>query len=817
MTLYIPIVSSKIDGFECIPIKQYDDVVDAFGTQSTSENKFKFYYDLSILNQNSDYTHVGIRFLSIDANTNPIVSKYSNGVYIAAKQSNSAGNFIEVPAHLFIQSANTVAINNIAIDPSDSIPKIITGTGPTTYRNITYQDYDLIEDSGINQYYRSQIKLINLTANNSFSYTSSKWLAVARANTSVTSGSAVITVSDATGIIKGLNASGTGVALGVTVASISGTAITLSAASTQTTTSTVLFYIGQTFLNDNLHENVSDWSYQTIMKPVFISNLIGYNSENKEYVGITDFKSRVTSSGALYTASNTASAEFFTFEFKYPVNENETVTQYEFKLFNNLKEEIDGSGLIEFQRYLDQTSVVWTNSIALVDNQTYYLSIYFKTDSGFEYTKRYQLTADYTLATLTVDFIATNDKDNGRIEFEISNAGTTSNALILLRSSIDEGYDNFKTLAVFQTENLTTTSSTKKYFYDYLIEPGMLYRYKFQSGTINSSGDIISRGASTTTSIQPQIIPDFTGSFLYGKDDVQINFIYNGQVSGFKEVKKDAFIETIGGKFPFIIRNSNLGYKQFQFSALITHVSDPTRTLRGLSYTELLSNLKRDSNDNYILSLDAKNRELNERYEDFILNGPSIFTSSTSSYVSLSNYGKNVINQQNYISRTDNYIVERQFRKKIIDWLSDGTPKVFKSDSEGLFLVKLTDISFEPVTELGRLLYSFSCTVTEIGEMNYENLVKFGLKKKKYDSTDLYLLSNINGFPVQWTANSYFPESQYFYVIDSGETRYYLVQSTGTTGTSTPSSVQASVTSTYTSSTGNYTYTFVGYQIPGTF
>ena len=55
----------------------------------------------------------------------------------------------------------------------------------------------------------------------------------------------------------------------------------------------------------------------------------------------------------------------------------------------------------------------------------------------------------------------------------------------------------------------------------------MLYKYKFQSATINNSGEIISRGASTTTSIQPQIIPDFTGSFFYGKDDIQINFIYN--------------------------------------------------------------------------------------------------------------------------------------------------------------------------------------------------------------------------------------------------------------------------------------------------
>ena len=817
MTLYIPIVPSKIDGFECIPLKQQDDSSDPFGTQSLVENKFKFYYDRSLLNQDSEYSHVAIRFLSVDSNVNPVIGKYSTGVYVASKQSNEAGNYIEVPSHLFIRPANTIMINNIAVDPADKIPKIITATSSIAYRNITYQDYELVKDSGVNKYYRSQIKLLNLTANNSFSYAENKWISVIRANTSVASGSTIITVSDSTGIVTGLNASGTGVSLGVTVASINGTTITLSAASTQTTTSAVTFYIGQDFLNNTLNDNVSDWSYQTIMKPVFISNLLGYNSDGKEFLGITDFKSRLTSSGVLYSGLNTASAEFYTFEFKYPVNEDEKVLQYEFKLYNSSKVEIDGSGLIEFERYLDQTAVSWTNNVQLLDNSTYYLSIFFKTESGFEYTKRYQLVADYTLASLTVNFIATNDKENGRIEFEISNVGTSSNGLILLRSSIDEGYDNFKTIAVFDTTNLTTTTSSKKYFYDYFIEPGILYKYKFQSGTINSSGDIISRGASTTTSIQPQIIPDFSGSFLYGKDDIQINFIYNGQVSGFRKVKKDAFIETIGGKFPFIIRNSNLGYRQFQFSALITHVSDPTRALRGLSYTELLSNLQRDSNNNYILSLDAKNRELNERYEDFILNGPQIFTSSTSTYATLSDYGKNNINQQNYINRTDNFVIERQFRKKVIDWLIDGNPKIFKSDSEGLMLVKLTEVSFEPLNELGRLIYNFSCTVTEIGEVNYENLVKFGLRKKKYDSTDLYVLSNINGFPVAWTANSYFPESQYFYVIDGSNTRYYLVQSTGTTGTTAPSSVQASVTATYTSSDGSYSFKFIGYDIPGKF
>lgn len=1056
MTIYVPIVPSRINGFECIPIKTYDNGSDVFASQTSGENKIQFFYEPSPLNQDSDYTHIAIRFLSLDSNTNPIVGKYSSGVYIAAKQSTSSQNFIEMPAHLFIQPANTVAVNNIRVDPSDGIPKIVTSVSPLAYRNITYQDYNIVENSGINKYYRSQIKLLNLTANNSFSYTSSQWRVTTKASTSVAAGSAIITVSTSSGIIAGLNVTGNGIALGATVASVSGTTITLSANSTQTTTSNVVFHIGQTFLNQDIGTNVSDWSYQTIMKPVFISNLLGFDSNGNEYIGITDFKSRNTSSLALFTASNTVSLEFFPFYFQYPQNEDEILVEYKFSLYDSLKNEIDSSGLQQTQKFLNQTNLNWTNSIALVNNDFYYLEIYFKTDSGFEYTKRYRFTAQHAFTTLSLTFNVTNDRENGRVEFEFTGVDTSSESILLLRSSLEDGYDNFNPIALFQTENMITTSSTKKYFYDYFIEPGMLYKYKFQSVNSNSLGEIISRGvtfasgaiefngtndfilsnnfinsypftletwvnldtlntdksifyisdtqstdrffglkysnsqnrfvieASNTISYQTagstiptidtwyhlagvfssptdrkiyingilngtgtqsvafnssstnrtlmglfrtqspnfyldgtlsdariwnvartadqisqnlnkrlvgdeanlidyykldstssvsvyfsgvptsslfpsstlfptianpvplvvvsdatsnansgtssgvtlvsggpfnteiEVIPDFTGSFLCGKDDIQINFIHNGQISGFNQIKKDSIIETIGGKFPFVVRNSALGYKQFQFNALITYVSDPTRSLRGLTYTELINKNDKDSTDNFSLSSNATNNRANIRYEDFLLQGPEIYSTDVSYYLTQSDNGKNYVGQQRYMNRNDNYIIEKQFRKKIIEWLNDGNPKIFKSDTEGLFLVRVSNVSFDPVVELGRTLYTFSCTLTEIGDLTYENLVKYGLRKPKYRPNDLYFISNINNFTTAWTSNTMLPQGQYFYIQDtSSQYRYYKVVTTGTTGNSTPSISQTTIDAIYTSSSGSYVYSFVGYSIPG--
>jgi hypothetical protein len=40
-------------------------------------------------------------------------------------------------------------------------------------------------------------------------------------------------------------------------------------------------------------------------------------------------------------------------------------------------------------------------------------------------------------------------------------------------------------------------------------------------------------------------------------------------------------------------------------------------------------------------------------------------------------------------------------------------------------LIKLTNISFEPINELGRLLYSFSAAAAEIDENNLSNYKKY--------------------------------------------------------------------------------------------
>ena len=75
----------------------------------------------------------------------------------------------------------------------------------------------------------------------------------------------------------------------------------------------------------------------------------------------------------------------------------------------------------------------------------------------------------------------------------------------------------------------------------------------------------------------------------------------------------------------------------------------------------------------------------------------------------------------------DMLLLERKYREKVMDWLTDGKPKLFRSATEGNMIVVLTNVSFTPFDKSERMVYSFSATATEVAEYNLENLLLYGL------------------------------------------------------------------------------------------
>lgn len=175
---------------------------------------------------------------------------------------------------------------------------------------------------------------------------------------------------------------------------------------------------------------------------------------------------------------------------------------------------------------------------------------------------------------------------------------------------------------------------------------------------------------------------------------------YNPNISGFKYVTQEAITNTLGGKYPVIRRNAHTKYRQFTLTGLICIDAFPsyedvhswTYIIGGETFTNNMSNLMTDPESNFYVNTE---------------------------YVPA-------------VSSTNKQAAETEAREKVIDFLTNGELKLFRSFEEGNMIVYLSNISFTPNKTLGRHIYDFSVQVTEACEYNEENLTKYKLNNINY-------------------------------------------------------------------------------------
>jgi hypothetical protein len=71
----------------------------------------------------------------------------------------------------------------------------------------------------------------------------------------------------------------------------------------------------------------------------------------------------------------------------------------------------------------------------------------------------------------------------------------------------------------------------------------------------------------------------------------------------------------------------------------------------------------------------------------------------------------------------------------VLNWLTNGKPKLFRSPGEGSYIVRLLNTSLTPNDTLSRMLHTFNCTAYEIADFTFENLRKYGMMMKEYLET----------------------------------------------------------------------------------
>jgi hypothetical protein len=63
----------------------------------------------------------------------------------------------------------------------------------------------------------------------------------------------------------------------------------------------------------------------------------------------------------------------------------------------------------------------------------------------------------------------------------------------------------------------------------------------------------------------------------------------------------------------------------------------------------------------------------------------------------------------------------------VLEWLNNGKPKLFRSPTEGNYLIRLMNVSLAPTKEVGRMLHSFTATAYEIDDHDLKTLKKYGI------------------------------------------------------------------------------------------
>lgn len=162
---------------------------------------------------------------------------------------------------------------------------------------------------------------------------------------------------------------------------------------------------------------------------------------------------------------------------------------------------------------------------------------------------------------------------------------------------------------------------------------------------------------------------DFEDSFLYDGDR-QLKIRFNPKVSSFKKNILETKIDTLGGKHPFIFRNGIVEYREFPISGLISYQMDE---------------------------------------EEMFMDRDKLYNIKTTTNLT-----------------SDNLTAERLFKMEVLEWLTNGQPKLFRSPTEGSFIVRLMNSSLTPSDQVGRMLHTFSSTAYEIADYTFDNLASYG-------------------------------------------------------------------------------------------
>ncbi|MBQ9731033.1 MAG: hypothetical protein IJV94_02750 [Bacilli bacterium] len=348
--------------------------------------------------------------------------------------------------------------------------------------------------------------------------------------------------------------------------------------------------------------------------------------------------------------------------------ETEKLKSYQVKLYDENDNLLTDSGI----QYTNTNSFSYGLNYNFVAGAAYKFTIECTTMNLYSAIATYEFTtATEESEILDFTFIAETDEDNGRIILTIKKSNITdgfTGELVLRRTSNKTNFTIWEDLKTYTYEGATAIKET---FSDMTIESGVWYKYYLQK---RSNGV-----AASTKYIKTPVMVIFDDMFLTTKDR-QLKIKFNPTVSSFKRTIQESRTDTLGSQFPFVRRNGHANYAQFPIGGLISFQIDES---------ELFTSLEELFGEHLYL------------YTDY--------------------------NNDHRITEANNIVYEKLFKDKVIEFLYSEQPKLFRSATEGNFIVKVMDASFSPNATLGRRIVSFTATAYEVAECNIDNFKKYDI------------------------------------------------------------------------------------------
>lgn len=298
----------------------------------------------------------------------------------------------------------------------------------------------------------------------------------------------------------------------------------------------------------------------------------------------------------------------------------------------------------------------------LNDFTNYKLTYSIRTKNSYEASVYANfLTSFYIIENdLELSIQAKNNFDNGSILLNIASEQDFIGNLMLRRTSNKSNYTIWEDLSYLSVLN----EKANIQFEDFYVESGTTYKYGIQKININGYRSYLVKSNT--------IKADFEDIFLVS-NNCSIRIKYNPQVNNLKRNLLESKQDTIGNKYPFILKNGYSNYFSFTLGGLISY------------YAESNDNLRRETTK-------ATNKN---QYNEII--AP-------------------ILSEHTLDLTNSNIYNERIYRNKIEEFLTNGQAKLFKSPTEGNMLIYLMQVSLTPKNELGRMLYSFTSTAYEIAD-----------------------------------------------------------------------------------------------------